>query len=209
MPDEAQARREKAAQRGAWESDGQLIAACLAGSETAWNALIGRYKGLIFGLALKMGLSREDAADALQEVSVALVRHLANLRDTERLGPWITTTTRREVWRVLRYRSARGALAHTPLETLNEREILRDDPPELPEETLLALEDAALVRRALDALAPDCRRLLTCLYCLDPPLTHMETAARLQMPSGSVGAAQKRCLKKMQKFLDENGFNTI
>ena len=63
-----------------------------------------------------------------------------------------------------------------------------------------------LARRALDALPPDCRRLMTCLYCLDPPLTHVETARKLQMPLGSVGAAQKRCLKQMRKFLDEIGF---
>ena len=206
MPDRLQANREKAAQKNALESDGQLIAACLSGNEAAWSALIGRYKGLIFGLALKMGLSQDDAADALQDVSVALVQHLATLRDTERLGPWLTITTKREVWRILRRRRARAAALGTPFDALAESEIHADPDAETPEEILLALEDMTLARRALDALPPNCRRLLTCLYCLDPPLTHVETAKKLQMPPGSVGAAQRRCLKQMRKFLDEIGF---
>ena len=122
MPDRSQANRETALQQKARQSDGQLIAACLAGEEAAWSALIGRYKGLIFGLALRMGLSQDDAADALQDVSVTLVQHLATLRDTERLGPWLTITTKREVWRILRRRSARAAVAGTPLDALTENE---------------------------------------------------------------------------------------
>ena len=206
MPDGSQASREKELQRGARQSDGQLIAACLAGNEAAWSALIGRYKGLIFGLALKMGLSQDDAADALQDVSVTLVQHLATLRDAERLGPWLTITTKREVWRLLKKRSARSGVTGTPLDALAENEMLPDADADTPEEVLLALEEMTLARRALDALPPDCRRLLTCLYSLDPPLTHVETARKLQMPLGSVGAAQKRCLKQMRKFLEEIGF---
>ncbi len=200
MGAESERDKENARRRGARKSDGELVAACLAGNEAAWEALLARYRGLIFSVAQKSGLSPPDCADILQEVSLALVRHLADLRDPERLSQWLVITTKREIWRMARQR---GRLPNTPMEDAASE--LPDAGP-LPDALMQELEAQVLVRRALDALAPQCRRALACLYCCDPPLSYHETAARLGIPSGSVGAARLRCLKQMKKLLDGMGF---
>ena len=197
----AERNEEYSRQRNARKPDGELIAACLAGSEPAWDSLIGRYRGLIFSVALKSGLSQADAADVLQEVSLALVRHLENLRDRARLSQWLVITTKREAWHLARRRKARAS--DSPLDGTTQE--ISDDSAPL-DALLFLLEDQVLVRRALDALSPQCREALTCLYCCDPPLSYIETAAHLNIPSGSVGAARLRCLKQMKKLLDEMGF---
>ena len=73
----------------------------------AWNALIARYEGLIYSLALRSGLPTADAEDVFQDVCVILFDHLCELRDITRLPGWLARTTRREVWR--RFRRAEAA----------------------------------------------------------------------------------------------------
>ena len=79
-----------------------MIAACLAGDARDWDHLIARYQGLIYTLALRMGMSRSDADDVFQNVCLRLYQHLGDLRDTRRLAAWLISTTRREVWHLRR-----------------------------------------------------------------------------------------------------------
>ena len=44
-------------------SDSELVAACLAGHDEAWSALIGRYKRLIYSVPFRYGATPDDAAD--------------------------------------------------------------------------------------------------------------------------------------------------
>src|SRR5579862_8311827 len=48
------------------QSDTHLVAECLKGKESAWVALVDRYKNLIFSLPIRFGFSEEDSADIFQ-----------------------------------------------------------------------------------------------------------------------------------------------
>src|SRR5262252_2707557 len=80
--------------------DRELVAACLDGDSSAWEALIVRYQRLIYSIAVKMGLPSDDAADVFQSICLRLVEKLPTLRDHQKLSSWIITSTRRECWRV-------------------------------------------------------------------------------------------------------------
>src|SRR3712207_4251250 len=54
-------------------TDSQLLRRCAAGDERAWDHLVGRYQRLVFSVALKNGVSREDAADITQLTFIALL----------------------------------------------------------------------------------------------------------------------------------------
>jgi len=60
--------RDKAFWDAGREEDARLIKDCLEGSESAWSALISKYKNLIFSIPMKYGFSRDDAADVFQAV---------------------------------------------------------------------------------------------------------------------------------------------
>jgi RNA polymerase sigma factor (sigma-70 family) len=83
-----------------------LVAACLAGDSASWDALIARYQGFIYALALRMGLSAPDADDVFQNVCLSLFQHLGELRDANRLSSWLATMVKQEVWRLGRRRKA-------------------------------------------------------------------------------------------------------
>ena len=57
-------------------SDEQLVRDCLKGKDSAWSALIFRYKNLIFSIPIRYGFSEEDAADIFQAVCMDLLAEL-------------------------------------------------------------------------------------------------------------------------------------
>lgn len=186
--------------------DSELIAACLQGSEPAWNALIERFRGPIYRLALSMGLPSHDAADVLQEVSVLLVEHLGELRETAKVAPWIVITTRRVVWKRSRQRSKSLSELTINQESEDQPEQELTDNSPGPEGQILQMEEQALIRQGMERLPDRCRELLTLLYCEDPPGTYADAADRLQIASNSVGPIRARCLQSLRKILQQLGF---
>src|SRR5229473_58479 len=81
-------------------SDAEIIDACLDGSEKAWQALVGRYKRLVYSVPVKWGLSPEDAVDIFQAVWLDCFRQLSSLRNVERLQPWLVRVAVRKCHRL-------------------------------------------------------------------------------------------------------------
>src|SRR5215218_3286748 len=85
-------------------TDEALLAGCRKGDQSAWDALIERYSGLIYSVPLRYGLSEADAGDVFQAVCITLVEKLDTIRDPKRLAAWLITTTTRESWSTARTR---------------------------------------------------------------------------------------------------------
>jgi len=193
---------EKSPRRGARRSDAQLIRACLSGDGTAWDALLTRYARFIYAIALHAGLTEDDAADVLQMVSMSLLDHLADLRNADRLAPWIATVTRRHAMRV-RSRNSRAA-APIPVEHASAFNG-GVDVTENFDEALMAQYEQQLVQEAIERLPPKCRDLLHLLFS-EESLSYADIAERLNMPVGSIGPNRARCLQQLRKALEELGF---
>ena len=179
------------------EADGELVAACVAGDADAWDVLLERYQGFIYGITLKLGVSGSDAEDLFQEVCLKLYRHLSTLRNAERLSSWLGAVVRQEVWRYRRRRS--GA----PQSDFGDESVqVAEDEAPGPEEQILALERAYLVRECLGKLPEGCRELLGLLYAPEPA-SYAETSRRLGMPIGSIGPRRARCIERLKRKLDE------
>src|SRR5947207_12452699 len=69
--------------------DKLIIDGCLDGDEKAWQALVGRYKRLVYSIPVRWGLHPEDSIDIFQAVWLDCFRQLSSLRDLERLQPWL------------------------------------------------------------------------------------------------------------------------
>jgi RNA polymerase sigma factor (sigma-70 family) len=183
------------------QDDRELIAQCLGGNQSAWEALITRYQRLIYSIPIRARLSPDDAADIFQAVCLKLYEKLSSLRDHERVSSWLITTTNREVWRMAARNRRDNQSAVTNDE--DEKDALREiaDAGPLADEQRIALERQQAVREAVAASSDRCRELLTMLFYQKDELSYSDIARRIKMPVPSVGPTRARCLEKLKKHL--------
>ncbi len=181
--------------------DERLVSECLRGNEQAWAELINKYKNLIFSIPIKYGASREDAADLFQAVCLELFSELANLRKVGSLRSWLITVTTHKAFHWKRKHRQRLGREVEDVEEEN----LGEAPAAAPE-FIEALEREQMVREAVSRLSARCGELVRLLFFEHPPTPYSEVAQRLGLASGSIGFIRGRCLKKLQKLLDDAGF---
>lgn len=174
--------------------DGDLVEACLDGDESAWTALVERYAGLVHGLARRVGLDADDAADLAQAVFVIAWRNLGLLDRPGALGGWLATITKREAWRAKRRRDRERGDAPLPADAAEPARVERD---------LLAAERRHWLERGIERLGERCRDLLELLFLRRPAASYEEAAEALDMPIGSVGPTRGRCLEKLRGLLTD------
>jgi RNA polymerase sigma factor (sigma-70 family) len=181
--------------------DRAIVAACLKGDASAWEALILRYQRLIYSISLKTRLSQDDAADIFQSVCLKLYEKLASLRDQGKLSSWIITTTTRECWRLSnRHRKEMSGGELSAEEADDKLQKLVADAP-LIEEQKIMLEQQQAVRQAVTALPERCKDLVTMLFYKKDDLSYTEIARQMDMPVASIGPTRARCLEKLRKLL--------
>jgi RNA polymerase sigma factor (sigma-70 family) len=176
----------------------QLIAAAARGDKEAWSRLVRRYSPLILSVIRGYRLNPSDISDAYQTVWLRLVEHLERLRDPAALPMWITTTTRRECYRLLQL--SRRTRPFDPLdetaEAPSQLSTMVDDAP--LDENLLRAERYHALREAYAQLPDRCQHLLSLLMG-DPPMRYQQVSERMEMPVGSVGPTLGRCLRKLRE----------
>jgi RNA polymerase sigma factor (sigma-70 family) len=184
-------------------SDAELIAACSSREAWAWDALIDRYKRLVYSVALRAGLGQEDAADVFQTVFTVLLENLHKLHAPQGLAAWLITTTKRTSWNVLRKRRREWTDSEEVAATVAAVEEWVSK--EQWEEGRWA--DQALVRQALERLGGRCKKLLWLLYYDRSEPSYEDISRRLNVPLGSVGPTRARCLQKMRRMLQGMGMS--
>lgn len=71
------------------ESDLELARGLLAGDPAAFDAFVERYRSKIFQYTWLMCGQREDAEEVAQETLLKVFENFENLREPERLKPWV------------------------------------------------------------------------------------------------------------------------
>ena len=184
-------------------SDAQLIAACINGQAWAWDALVDRYKRLVYSIALRAGLGQEDAADVFQTVFTVLIENLRDIREPQGLAAWLMTTAKRVSWNTLRrQRRIADDGDETALERATADEWLLHGHPDEGQ-----WADQALVREAVQRIEERCKRLLWLLYYDVREPSYDEISRRLKMPLGSIGPTRARCLQKLRTVLQAMGMS--
>jgi len=182
----------------AWP-DRRLVSECLNGNEEAWNALIDKYKRLIYSIPVKYGFSPDEATDIFQAVCLELLTELPKLRKAEALPKWIIQITSHKCF-------------HTKKDKLRTETADPEDPafeqsvPARAESVLREAEDEQRLRDVLSALPDRCQEMLRMLFFEEPPLPYDQVARRLGIATGSIGFIRQRCLDRARKELEKAGF---
>ncbi len=124
-------------------TDAELVVRVLAADRDAFAVVYDRYGAKLFDFAYSMLRHREDAADAVADSFVLFAERLNQLRDPERLRPWLYAIVRSECLRRLK---ARKRVAHGDDDQLS---AMADDAMTPDEEA----ERAALQKLVWDAAA--------------------------------------------------------
>ncbi|MEP7269928.1 MAG: sigma-70 family RNA polymerase sigma factor [Acidobacteriota bacterium] len=184
-------------------SDEELIARCLEKDAEAWEVLVRRYQRLIASVTYKFGLSRTEAPDVFQSVCMALFQQMASLREQAKLSSWLITVCVRECWKVRERKRASDSIEFSEYRESGNG---HDSEPPAMEEDLLALERQHLVRRAVELLPLQCRRLIEHLFYHESPTTYAEISRSFGIPIASIGPTRGRCLAKLRTNLKKLGF---
>lgn len=179
-------------------ADPELVAMCLKGDAQAWEALILRYRRLIFSIPVRFGFASADAADVFQQVCLKLLEHLHEVKDETKVSAWLTTTTTRQC---IHLKSQKHRETGGSDEDFEEP----PDPSENLEELQILTEQQQSLREAVDQLPARCRMLIEMLYFDTRSLTYEEISVALQMPVPSIGPTRARCLDKLKTILRRRG----
>lgn len=178
-------------------SDRDLVAACLAGDERAWAAIIAKYKNLVYSAPVRYRMRPEDAADLFQSVWTELFSELHNLRDVDALRSWLIKVALNKCyqWKRKQLREPNGEVELGVVEVPDPQPLF----PSLQEN----LDKQQMLRQAILTLPPRCQTMIQRLFFAEPPLPYADVAQELGLATGSIGFIRGRCLKKLRNALEE------
>lgn len=172
-----------------------LVPAAAAGDRAAWDALVERFSGLLWGVARSFRLAEDDAADVVQTTWLKLLEHLDRIDEPLALPGWLATTARREALHLLQ---RRGRDTTGWDDDLGER--LVDPQAAALDAGLLEDERDAALWLGFARLSARCQRLLRVLMACDRP-SYKVVGQELGLPVGSIGPTRMRCLASLEGIL--------
>jgi uncharacterized protein len=169
------------------ETDGELVAAVLAGDRRAFGALVDRHMGRATALAQRLLGSRAETEDVAQEATLQAYLGLRELREPERFGAWFAAIAANLA--KMRMRETRGRLV--PLDGLDGRVAGEDG--------LEARERLRAIHEALAELSGSEREAVLLHYV--GGLTTPEIAFRGDEQVGTVRVRLHRARRRLQRSL--------
>ena len=137
------------------DTDAELVHASLAGDRTAFAQMYDRYADRLHDFCVGMLRDRDCAADCVQDAFCIAATRLPQLREPDKLRPWLYSIARNEALRVLRERRR-----ETPSEELPDE--VSDEPG--PETLAARTELADLVSEAAGGLTDRDQAVLELAY---------------------------------------------
>lgn len=187
---------------GAILSDEALIAQVASGDSHALEQLYGRYGRVVYGLALRILNSAEQAEDVAQETFWRVWRRAATFdAGSGQFSPWLFGIARNLCIDELRRRQTRPAT--TPVE----EQVLLAVPDAQPavEDLTWEAERRRLITIALSELPADQRQVIELAYF--GGLSQREIAQQLDNPLGTVKTRIRLALQKLKGLLQHQGIS--
>ena len=160
-----------------------LLDRCLAGEDSAWEALLKAYTRKIYNLCYRFTGRAEEAEDVTQEVFIKVFQTLKTYQAAQgSFTTWLNRVARNHL--VDHYRRARKDRVTSPLE--DDLPAAEQKPSQRMEPTsqVESRERREVLQLALDKLSPDLREAVILRDLQD--LDYVEIAQVLRVPQGTV-----------------------
>ncbi|HLP00703.1 MAG TPA: sigma-70 family RNA polymerase sigma factor, partial [Opitutaceae bacterium] len=174
-------------------SDAELVAACLAGERDAFARIVERYQRLLCSLAYAATGNLAESEDAAQETFVAAWRSLRELREPEKLRPWLCGILRHKISRLHRRYGRDAVLGAEPMEAAGD--LATDELPAA--DKAMQTEEQTILWRALERVPVRYREPLVLYYRENRSIEHVADALDLTED------AVKQRLARGRKMLQE------
>lgn len=181
--------------------DFTLVEAALAGEEKAFAKLMSRYKDAIYFMLLKMVNNKNDAEDLTLEAFGKAFKNLHQYSPNYAFSTWLFKIATNNCIDFLRKR--RGVY----ISIENNQENGDNDPPiklrstdPNPEEKLIRIQKAFLMRKIVHRLKPRYRILVELRYFRE--FSYEEIAKELNLPLGTVKAQLFRAREMLFKMIE-------
>ncbi|MBU0984938.1 MAG: sigma-70 family RNA polymerase sigma factor [candidate division Zixibacteria bacterium] len=179
-----------------------LIEQCLLGDETAWSEVVELVTPVILGVCRGRRLSREASLDIFGQVCFLLLKKLPTLKSPEKLLAFVATTTRWEIYAMMR----RTRLLDDVLGSdLPDGFVGQQEPG--PDELAEQSETEEVLVRALLKLPEKEAKLIRYLFLDENEPTYQEISRKLGIPVASIGPTRARGLAKLRRLLKKYGHN--
>ncbi len=165
----------------------ELITKSKAGDAEAFGELYAMYSRELYGFALYMLRSKEDAEDAVQDAAIAAFRNLGSLKKPDSFKPWL--------FKILSNRCKTLLTGRKPDISSAEEGFLESLPDTSP-----GIYLPAELCQALEILGEEERRIV--LMAVLGGFKSREIALVTDCPSATVRSKLARSLKKMRTYLE-------
>jgi RNA polymerase sigma factor (sigma-70 family) len=181
--------------------DFSLVEAALTGEEKAFAKLMSRYKDAIYFMLLKMVNNKNDAEDLTLEAFGKAFKNLHQYSPNYAFSTWLFKIATNNCIDFLRKRRGVYVSIENNLENGdNDAPIkLRSTEPD-PEEKLIRIQKAILMRKIVHRLKPRYRILVELRYFRE--FSYEEIAKELNLPLGTVKAQLFRAREMLFKMIE-------
>ena len=183
------------------QQDFALVESALKGDEKAFAKLLSKYKDAIYFMLLKMVNNKSDAEDLTIEAFGKAFKNLHQYSPSYAFSTWLFKIASNNCIDFLRKRKGVYVSIETNQDNNDNDQSVRlksGDPD--PEEKLIRIQKAILLRRIVHKLKPRYRTLVELRYFRE--YSYEEIAKELQLPLGTVKAQLFRAREMLFKMIE-------
>jgi RNA polymerase sigma-70 factor (ECF subfamily) len=178
----------------ALQRETELISRSQQGDLDAFDELVATHQAAAQRVALMLGLSPDDAADAAQDAFVRAYRAIGRFKLGSPFRPWLAAIVANEA-RGLRRRAGRR------LRLVEKMSAVPENHSDSPEADSIRAESSRVVIAAVQRLREHDQLPIIYRYFLD--FSEAEMAAALAVPAGTVKSRLSRALARLRAELGE------
>jgi RNA polymerase sigma-70 factor, ECF subfamily len=187
-------------------AEGELIARCLRGEASAWDALFDAHYAATARFIFQLGadFTPDDVDEITQETFLSVVRNLEAFGEASRLSTWIfrIAANKAHDHRARLHAVKRGGgqtlLSLQATDPVTGLELDPASPAPGPDQSVMQQERWKLLRRSMDDLEPPCREILELRYFAE--LSYEDIGDALRVNPKTVSSRLSRCLDRLERI---------
>ncbi|MEN8117288.1 MAG: sigma-70 family RNA polymerase sigma factor [Bacteroidota bacterium] len=180
--------------------DYELVKTALSGNDKAFARLLTRYKDAIYFMLLKMVNNRSDAEDLTLEAFGKAFKNLHQYSPTYAFSTWLFKIASNNCIDFLRKKKGIHISIEMNEQNENSEQVKLKSKELNPEEKLIRMQKAILLRKVVRRLKPRYQTLVELRYFRE--FSYEEIAKELNLPLGTVKAQLFRAREMLFKMIE-------